>query len=160
MMTMMKSELILVSIRFNDNFKESNKCANHVGSKRRKMPKSPMVTRKQQRPAVTATMTRQLKMAKMVSWHFAQFFLTVRPQTRSTVWFHSRLIPRLLYLLLKPISFSAPAETAEEAVGTVEEDQPAATTDDATVAESTASVDTASKTRVNTLVSLILLIID
>ena len=87
-------------------------------------------------------------------------FFTVRPQTRSTVWFHSRLIPRLLYLLVKPISFSAPAETAEEAVGTVEEDQPAATTDDATVAESTASVDTASKTRVNTLVSLILLIID
>lgn len=63
--------------------------------------------------------------------------------------------PSITVLALNPISFSAPAETAEEAVGTVEEDQPAATTDDATVAESTASVDTASKTRVNTLVSLV-----
>merc|ERR1711935_762384 len=57
---------------------------------------------------------------------------------------------------------NAPVETAEEVVGTVEDDQPAATTEDAatTVAESTAdSVDTASKSRVNTLLFLFLMLV-
>merc|ERR1712123_387479 len=56
----------------------------------------------------------------------------------------------------------APVETAEEVVGTVEDDQPAANTEDAatTVAESTAdSVDTASKSRVNTLLFLFLMLV-
>merc|ERR1711892_209766 len=55
----------------------------------------------------------------------------------------------------------APVETAEEVVGTVEDDQPVATTEDAaaTVAESTVSVDTASKTRVNTLLFLFLMLV-